>query len=140
ACWDNPESRPARTLDGKPLAVIPAGAQMDLTHIPNTFRVLSWDLLKVLSSAEFAVMHTDELGTKYWVPNYQARIEREHALSLADARGLLIHDERLLSFMVNPSEDQYRNTITVGFSESWAEPGTIWEPSDWRKYQMVAGE
>src|SRR5690606_16129837 len=84
--------------------------------------------------------HTDEWGTKYWVPNYQARIEREHALSLADARGLLIHDERLLSFMVNPSEDQYRNTITVGFSESWAEPGTIWEPSDWRKYQMVAGE
>src|SRR5690606_27205493 len=104
---------------GKPLAVIPAGAQMDLTHIPNTFRVPAWDLLKDLSSAEFAVMHTDEWGTKYWVPNYQARIEREHALSLADARGLLIHDERLLSFMVNPAEDQYRNTITVGFSESW---------------------
>src|SRR5690606_14955936 len=82
----------------------------------------------------------DEWGTKYWIPNYQAPIEREHALSMADARGLLIHDERLLSFMVNPSEDQYRNTITVGFSESWAEPGTVWTPSDWRTYQMGAGE
>lgn len=139
AGWNNPLGAPPLSADGKPLAVIPAGAMSDITHIPDTFRKPAWDLLKELSDAELAIMHTDEWGTKYWIPNYQARAERSSALSKVDERGLTISDDRLLGLVVNPSEDQYRNTITLGYNVRWAEPGVVWEPTDWKKFQTAPG-
>ena len=122
--------------EGRPLAVMTAGSQTDLTWIPPTTMKPAWDVLQELMAAELAILHTDEYGTRYFIPNYQAREIRNNNLDKVDSRGLLISDDRLLDFVVTPSIDLYRNQVSVEYNERWGKWGVVWEPDDWRKWQQ----
>lgn len=117
--------------DSRPLAKLPAGTTGDLTWIPDVFQQPAWEVLKEIAASELAIVHTDEFGTVSFVPNYQARVEADNKL----ARDMpTITDDNLLGFMVNPTEDQYRNIISIGYTEKFAETGTIWSLQNWRRF------
>jgi hypothetical protein len=114
---------PPTTADGRPRAVIHNEAIAELNHIPNTYKRNAWDVLREVAAADFAVLHTDEYGTLHYVPHNELRND----INAQTFDPVVISDDRLLGFVVNPTYDGYRNSITMTWTDREAIREHVWK-------------
>lgn len=125
------QQHPQLTADGRPRAYVTSGTLSEMSWLPDCYLTSGWDVLQEVCSAEFAALHTDEHGSIHYMPHYILR--RDAASGIATP--IPIDDDRLLSFTVNPSDDHYRNMVSMSYSDRRAIRSLLYESGDpWEFY------
>jgi hypothetical protein len=120
--------------DGLPLAVV-TPSPSELSWIPNRYDKPAWDLLREVANAEYGAVYTNEYGQIVFAPHYDLRTDLPGQVATARE----INDDNLLTFVVSPSVDQYRNCVTISATQRHQEPAIIWAPASANQFSTSTG-
>lgn len=114
------------TKEGRPLAVVHGGTLHELEWMPEVYKANPWQALADVASGGFDVVHTDEYGTIHYVPHYIMRTYSIEDLPAA----VYITDDQLTDTVLTPTEDQYRNVISLAYTSRKTELVEAWKQPD----------
>jgi len=114
---------PVLTKDGLPWLVW-EGCHAEMDFIPDTYEEYVWDILKNLTTGEFAGLYTNEYGQLTFYPHWKLR----QTIPLNSSETYTVDD--LEDLVTNPSLDQYRNTIAVTYTSRAVEIDDVWTNTD----------
>lgn len=117
------QGNPPLTLDGKPHAIF-AGCIAEMSYIPEVWNEPIWNVLQNLANGEFAAMLTNEYGQIYWKTHPSLRQETP---TLASAEYTV---DNLLDLALNPSLDQYKNSLVLGYTNGAQDAVDLWSPDN----------
>jgi hypothetical protein len=123
---------PPLTADGLPKAIVHNSSLAELTHIPDVEARPVWDVLQEVTNGDFGTLSTDEFGVVHYMPHYTMRADWNSKLDTATE----ITDEHLLGFVVNPTFDGVRNSITIEQTTRKAIQDIVWQADDPELYQI----
>lgn len=116
---------PPTTDDGLPWVIF-SPCDAELSYLPDVWNVKAWDIIQGIAAAEFAGLYTNEWGQLVYRPHNRLRLDTPSTPSATYTV------DNLMDLIVNPSLDQYKNRLIVGYNNSSKIPQEI---MDWQHGQ-----
>jgi hypothetical protein len=123
------QQNPPVNSDGLVKAVV-TQSHSEMNWIPNVYMASGWDTLKHVVSAEFGALTVDEYGVIHYIPHYKMRSDATAVITGGSLPSINLTDDDLLALTVNPTDDHYRNTVSIEYVDRFAQRAIVYNAQD----------